>query len=67
MTQEFYGSIYVPVLLINVPSICCLQAAENTKFLEEALEPGFAKLEALLEQNNGGDGFFVGDDVSKGV
>jgi len=34
------------------------------KFLEEQLPKSLAALENLLKDNNGGDGFFVGDAVT---
>jgi len=34
------------------------------KFLEEQLPAGYANLEGILKSNKGGDGFFVGDEVS---
>jgi len=33
------------------------------KFLEEELPKSLEKLEKLLKDNDGGDGFFVGDAV----
>ena len=44
--------------------IFMLQRAGAKKFKEEVVIPGFTKLTKLLEQNNSGNGFFVGDDVS---
>jgi len=40
------------------------KAEAAKKFIEEAMEPGFTKIEAMLEQNNGGNGFFVGDELT---
>jgi len=34
------------------------------KFFEEQLPAAYANLESILESNKGGDGFFVGDEVS---
>ena len=42
-----------------------VQAAAAKKYREETLEPAFTKLEALLKTNNGGNGYFVGDEVSR--
>ena len=34
------------------------------KALKETVEPTMEKLQKVLESNNGGNGYFVGDDVS---
>ena len=55
--------------------ICCLilPASIQNVFLQEALlknwievhsPPKLAQMESILKENNGGDGWFVGDDVS---
>lgn len=41
-----------------------IKAAAVKKFKEEGLIPGFSQLQKLLEQNNGGNGFFVGDGIT---
>jgi len=40
------------------------KAEAAKKFVEESMEPGFTKIEAMLEQNNGGNGYFVGDELT---
>jgi len=40
------------------------KAAAKKKFIEEQLPASLALLEKLLKDNNGGDGYFVGDDLT---
>jgi hypothetical protein len=40
------------------------QAELQKQFLDESFVPAIERFEKLLQQNNGGDGYFVGDDVS---
>jgi hypothetical protein len=47
------------------PTLFALVKAElRNKFLEEQLPVFLDNLEKLLTENNGGDGYFVADDVS---
>jgi len=41
-----------------------LKAAATKKFIEEQLPAPLDNLEKLLKENNGGDGFLVGSEVS---
>ena len=46
---------------------CQLQLARLKKYEEETLPWYLERLQELLVENNGGDGWFVGDDVSIGL
>lgn len=53
--------LYERLFLARVVS---LQAAAKAKYQDEQLPPMLEKIENILKQNKGGDGWFVGDDVS---
>ena len=42
-----------------------VQITAPKKYREETVEPVMTKLQKMLEQNNGGNGYFVGDEVSR--
>jgi Glutathione S-transferase, C-terminal domain len=44
--------------------LCNVKAEKGKKFLEERLPKFLGLLENLLKENQGGDGFLVGDSVS---
>ena len=51
------------VIFVACLMLWILKAELKKKFLEEELPKSLEKLEKLLKDNDGGDGFFVGDVV----
>ena len=60
-------SIDIDVVLIVYDSIffCFLQEVKKKKFLEEQQPYFMEKFDTILKENQEGDGYFVGDEVSK--
>ena len=46
-------------------SLSFTQTTAAKKYHEETVGPVMTKLQKILEQNNGGNGYFVGDEVSR--
>ena len=53
--------------VIRDMSLSFTQTTAAKKYHEETVRPVMTKLQKILEQNNGGNGYFVGDEVSRQV
>ena len=62
--MKIVNSCVFVVLFCSHPFTFFLQEALLKNWIEVHSPPKLAQMESILKENNGGDGWFVGDDVS---